>query len=119
MFCFATLSYWTILNLFLCSLDVHQIEKAIFDLCSGNIFLFLQQVEILRSNEFFVHRYHFQAERALFLESNRSSFIWIDEWYEMTMQHIRELEQESDSLLNEVRWFLTLLDYLCITSNRC
>ncbi|KAF4354626.1 hypothetical protein F8388_009617 [Cannabis sativa] len=41
------------------------------------------------------------GERALFLESNRNSFAWIDEWYGMTMQHIRELEQESDSLLNE------------------
>ncbi|XP_024026364.1 phosphatidylinositol transfer protein 2 [Morus notabilis] len=41
------------------------------------------------------------GERALFLESHRNCFTWIDEWFGMTMQQIRELEQESDSLLNE------------------
>ncbi|GMN24585.1 hypothetical protein TIFTF001_000625 [Ficus carica] len=41
------------------------------------------------------------GERALFLESHQNCFSWIDEWFGMTMQQIRELEQESDSLLNE------------------
>ncbi|KAL5581184.1 hypothetical protein UlMin_013626 [Ulmus minor] len=41
------------------------------------------------------------GERALFLESHRNCFAWIDEWFGMTMQKIRELEQQSDSLLNE------------------
>ncbi|XP_026427604.1 phosphatidylinositol transfer protein 1-like [Papaver somniferum] len=41
------------------------------------------------------------AERALFLESHRNCFAWIDEWYGMTMEQIRELEKQSDSSLNE------------------
>ena len=39
-----------------------------------------------------------QGERALFLESHRNCFAWIDEWFGMTMQQLRELDQESDSL---------------------
>ncbi|KAJ4725971.1 Phosphatidylinositol transfer protein [Melia azedarach] len=41
------------------------------------------------------------GERALFLESHRNCFGWIDEWFGMTMQQIRELELQSDSSLNE------------------
>ncbi|XP_026412888.1 phosphatidylinositol transfer protein 1-like [Papaver somniferum] len=41
------------------------------------------------------------AERALFLESHRNCFAWIDDWYGMTMEQIRELEKQSDSSLNE------------------
>ncbi|XP_052287830.1 uncharacterized protein LOC102625212 isoform X2 [Citrus sinensis] len=42
-----------------------------------------------------------QGERALFLESHRNCFGWIDEWFGMTMQQIREIEQQSGSSLNE------------------
>ncbi|KAL6203104.1 hypothetical protein ACLB2K_026807 [Fragaria x ananassa] len=42
------------------------------------------------------------GERALFLESHRNCFAWIDEWFGMTMQQLRELDQESD-LLAEVQ----------------
>ncbi|XP_050367963.1 uncharacterized protein LOC126786240 [Argentina anserina] len=38
------------------------------------------------------------GERALFLESHRNCFAWIDEWFGMTMQQLRELDQESNSL---------------------
>ncbi|XP_062015834.1 uncharacterized protein LOC133732322 [Rosa rugosa] len=38
------------------------------------------------------------GERALFLESHRNCFAWIDEWFGMTMQQLRELDQQSDSL---------------------
>ncbi|XVF47114.1 hypothetical protein PTKIN_Ptkin03bG0083000 [Pterospermum kingtungense] len=41
------------------------------------------------------------GERALFMESHRNCFGWIDEWFGMTMQQIRELEQQGDCLLNE------------------
>ncbi|ONI00539.1 hypothetical protein PRUPE_6G093600 [Prunus persica] len=38
------------------------------------------------------------GERALFLESHRNCFAWIDEWFGLTVEQIRELEQQSDSL---------------------
>ncbi|KAF6150556.1 hypothetical protein GIB67_030357 [Kingdonia uniflora] len=41
------------------------------------------------------------AERALFLESHRNCFAWIDEWFGMTMDQLRELERQSDTSLNE------------------
>ncbi|XP_059431072.1 uncharacterized protein LOC132164556 [Corylus avellana] len=41
------------------------------------------------------------GERALFLESHRHCFGWIDEWYGMTVQQMFELVQQSDSTLNE------------------
>ncbi|XP_024034697.1 phosphatidylinositol transfer protein 1 isoform X3 [Citrus clementina] len=41
------------------------------------------------------------GERALFLESHRNCFGWIDEWFGVTMQQIREIEQQSGSSLNE------------------
>ncbi|CAI0545399.1 unnamed protein product [Linum tenue] len=41
------------------------------------------------------------GERALFLESHRNCFSWIDEWFGMTMQEIRQLELKSDSALNQ------------------
>lgn len=41
------------------------------------------------------------GEKALFLESHRNCFGWIDEWHGMTVQQIRELEQQSHSALNE------------------
>ncbi|CAN1249475.1 Phosphatidylinositol transfer protein 1 [Linum perenne] len=41
------------------------------------------------------------GERALFIESHRNCFSWIDEWFGMTMQEIRELELKSDSSLNQ------------------
>uniref|UniRef100_A0A7N0R8M0 Phosphatidylinositol transfer protein N-terminal domain-containing protein n=1 Tax=Kalanchoe fedtschenkoi TaxID=63787 RepID=A0A7N0R8M0_KALFE len=37
------------------------------------------------------------GERALFLESHRNCFAWIDEWFGMHMEQIREFEQESES----------------------
>ncbi|KAF5447111.1 hypothetical protein F2P56_032683 [Juglans regia] len=42
-----------------------------------------------------------QGERALFLESHRHCFGWIDKWYGMTVQQIDELLQPNDSTLNE------------------
>ncbi|XVF69379.1 hypothetical protein PTKIN_Ptkin11bG0076700 [Pterospermum kingtungense] len=41
------------------------------------------------------------GERALFMESHWNCFGWIDEWFGMTMQQIRELEEQGDCLLNE------------------
>lgn len=37
-----------------------------------------------------------QGERALFIESHRNCFSWIDEWFGMTMQEVRELEQQNN-----------------------
>lgn len=41
------------------------------------------------------------GERALFLESHRNSFAWIDAWFGLTVEVMRELEQQSDTSLNE------------------
>ncbi|XP_019263191.1 PREDICTED: phosphatidylinositol transfer protein 2-like [Nicotiana attenuata] len=40
------------------------------------------------------------GERALFLESHRNYFAWIDEWFGLTTEMMRELERESDYSLN-------------------
>ncbi|XP_048234011.1 phosphatidylinositol transfer protein 1 isoform X3 [Ricinus communis] len=42
------------------------------------------------------------GERALFLESHRNCFGWIDEWFGMSMQQLRELELQSNSSLNKL-----------------
>ncbi|KAK8513377.1 hypothetical protein V6N13_002122 [Hibiscus sabdariffa] len=41
------------------------------------------------------------GERALFVESHRNCFGWIDEWFGMTMEQLSELEEEGDCLLNK------------------
>ncbi|KAL3530615.1 hypothetical protein ACH5RR_009937 [Cinchona calisaya] len=41
------------------------------------------------------------GERALFLESHRNSFAWIDEWFGLSVEVLRELERQSDTSLNE------------------
>ncbi|KAK4370367.1 hypothetical protein RND71_009842 [Anisodus tanguticus] len=40
------------------------------------------------------------GERALFLESHRNCFSWIDEWFGLMTEMMRELERESDYSLN-------------------
>ncbi|GFP97039.1 phosphatidylinositol transfer protein 2 [Phtheirospermum japonicum] len=40
------------------------------------------------------------GERAIFLESHRNCFSWIDEWFGLTLDVMRELEKQSDSSLN-------------------
>ena len=61
-----------------------------------------------------------QGERALFMESHRNCFGWVDEWFGMTMQQICELEQEGDCLLNEVRLLslLVLIDRSLINNKK-
>uniref|UniRef100_A0A0E0NTK6 Phosphatidylinositol transfer protein N-terminal domain-containing protein n=1 Tax=Oryza rufipogon TaxID=4529 RepID=A0A0E0NTK6_ORYRU len=41
------------------------------------------------------------GERALFLACHRLCFAWIDEWYGMTLDHIREMERQTDLLLKK------------------
>ncbi|CAA0823167.1 Unknown protein [Striga hermonthica] len=41
------------------------------------------------------------GERALFIESHRNCFGWIDEWFGLTLDTLRELEKQSDSSLNQ------------------
>lgn len=41
------------------------------------------------------------GERALFLETHRNGFAWIDEWIGLTVEMMRELELQSDYSLNE------------------
>ncbi|CAI9105188.1 OLC1v1004055C1 [Oldenlandia corymbosa var. corymbosa] len=41
------------------------------------------------------------GERALFLESHRNIFAWIDDWFGLSMEVMRELEQQSDTSLNK------------------
>jgi hypothetical protein len=43
-----------------------------------------------------------QGERALFLACHRLCFAWIDEWYSMTIEQIREMERQTDMLLKTV-----------------
>ncbi|XP_021307053.1 phosphatidylinositol transfer protein 2 isoform X1 [Sorghum bicolor] len=43
------------------------------------------------------------GERALFLACHRLCFAWIDEWYGMTMEQIREMERQTDMLLKKLR----------------
>ncbi|CAA3001334.1 phosphatidylinositol transfer 1-like [Olea europaea subsp. europaea] len=43
------------------------------------------------------------GERALFLESHRNCFAWIDEWFGLSMEVMRKLEYQSDSSLNQVK----------------
>ncbi|KAK9127257.1 hypothetical protein Syun_016054 [Stephania yunnanensis] len=40
------------------------------------------------------------AEKALFAESHRNCFYWIDEWFGMKVEKLREMEKQSDSSLN-------------------
>ncbi|KAL6563603.1 hypothetical protein OROGR_002562 [Orobanche gracilis] len=42
------------------------------------------------------------GERALFLESHRNCFSWIDEWFGLTLDVMRDLEKQSDSSLNSL-----------------
>ncbi|PWZ52934.1 Phosphatidylinositol transfer protein alpha isoform [Zea mays] len=41
------------------------------------------------------------GERALFLACHRLCFAWIDEWYGMTVEQIREMERQTDMLLKK------------------
>jgi hypothetical protein len=43
-----------------------------------------------------------QGERALVLACHRLCFAWIDEWYGMTVEQIREMERQTDMLLKKV-----------------
>ncbi|KAL8140498.1 hypothetical protein V2J09_006519 [Rumex salicifolius] len=43
------------------------------------------------------------GERALFLETHRHSFSWIDDWYGMTTLQLRELEKQYNALSAEER----------------
>ncbi|KAF8683779.1 hypothetical protein HU200_044712 [Digitaria exilis] len=42
------------------------------------------------------------GERALFLACHRLCFAWIDEWYGMTVDQIREMERQTEMLLKTV-----------------
>jgi hypothetical protein len=54
-----------------------------------------------------------QGERALFLACHRLCFAWIDEWYGMTMEQIREMERQTDMLLKKVSVSLSLRTFSC------
>ncbi|KAA8543999.1 hypothetical protein F0562_021824 [Nyssa sinensis] len=42
------------------------------------------------------------GERALFLESHKNCFAWIDEWFGMTAEALCELEKQSDSSIDKI-----------------
>lgn len=42
------------------------------------------------------------AERALFLESHSRCFSWIDEWFDLSEEDVRQWEAESDAILNKI-----------------
>ncbi|KAI4373514.1 hypothetical protein MLD38_011633 [Melastoma candidum] len=47
------------------------------------------------------------GERALFIESHRNCFCWIDEWYGLSLQQVRELDQQNQASLNERKTIAT------------
>ncbi|XP_053210293.1 phosphatidylinositol transfer protein alpha isoform-like isoform X2 [Panonychus citri] len=49
--------------------------------------------------ESFIH----QTERRLFLSLHRQIFCWIDRWYDLTIDDIRAIEEETKRELNELR----------------
>ncbi|KAL2938225.1 Phosphatidylinositol transfer protein 2 [Bienertia sinuspersici] len=47
-------------------------------------------------------KFAFAGERALFLETHSNIFAWIDEWYGMSIEKLRELEDQLYSPSDEV-----------------
>lgn len=43
------------------------------------------------------------TERRLFLNFHRQLFCWMDRWYDLTLENIRALEEETRRELEEVR----------------
>lgn len=56
-----------------------------------------------------------QGERALFLACHRLCFAWIDEWYGMTVEQIREMERQTDMLLKKVSVQFPLPPLQCLS----
>uniref|UniRef100_A0A7I4CES5 Phosphatidylinositol transfer protein N-terminal domain-containing protein n=1 Tax=Physcomitrium patens TaxID=3218 RepID=A0A7I4CES5_PHYPA len=54
-----------------------------------------------------------QAERALFLESHKQCFHWIDEWFGLTYEDVRRMEMENDLALNQKLGKLTIVSNAC------
>lgn len=53
------------------------------------------------------------AERALFLESHKQCFHWIDEWFGLTYEDVRRMEMENDLALNQKLGKLTIVSNAC------
>ena len=51
-----------------------------------------------------------QAERALFSESHKRCFHWIDDWFGLTYEDVRQMELENDATLNQVQFLTWVLD---------
>ncbi|XP_055339764.1 phosphatidylinositol transfer protein alpha isoform-like [Paramacrobiotus metropolitanus] len=50
-----------------------------------------------------VESWSHKAERKLFLNFHRQVFCWMDEWYGLTMDDIREIEEKTKEMLDEQR----------------
>jgi hypothetical protein len=66
------------------------------------LFSFFPPSEGLKNSELMQSFLSVQGERALFLACHRLCFAWIDEWYDMTIEQIREMERQTDMLLKKV-----------------
>jgi hypothetical protein len=47
-------------------------------------------------------KFLFQSERRLFLKFYRQMFCWMDQWYGLTIEDIRRIEEEVKHELNKV-----------------
>jgi len=50
--------------------------------------------------EHYIHRY---GLRDILLLGHRECFCWIDEWFDMSIEQIREMEQSIKKQLDEIR----------------
>ena len=51
--------------------------------------------------------FSFQSVREILLVGHRQAFAWIDDWYGMTMDDVREYEKEMQVCLPRGRPFMT------------
>ena len=55
------------------------------------------------SSKIFYNRHvHLQAEKRIFTNFHRQVFCWTDQWYGLTMEDIRALEDKTKKDLDEV-----------------
>ena len=57
-----------------------------------------------------------QAERRIFTSFHRQVFCWLDEWYGLTMDDIRRIEDETKSALEEVILTITHSELIILLS---
>ena len=54
------------------------------------------------------------AEKRVFTKFHREVCCWIDQWYGLTIEDIRRIEEETKRILVEVSGILNFAVYLCM-----